>query len=960
MMAPNDTEKSEQGFAEAYGKLNAAQKKAVDAVEGPVMVIAGPGTGKTHILTLRIANILRVTHARPRGVLAPNILALTFTESAARTVGKRLALLIGEETARQVQIYTFHGFSEEILRRYPEAFPEYLDKRLMGEVEQVLLWRDVLENETVELLRTAKSPFHYLSDLKSLEDDMTRERITLDEYRAWLTGEKRRIEADESLRYLRDGKYGVAGEMKPEGHKQLERLSKGEEAIRLIESYRRLKDERGLYGYTDVLRIAVDGMASDSALRADLQEQYQYVLADEHQDANALQHALLDALAFDEHPNLFIVGDEKQAIFGFQGADSTHFRKFLDLYPRTQIITLTDNYRSYQGILDAAHTLLKDLPIPTGGEHAVLAASRGKGGKIGLLKAEDALQERESVASLVEEAIKDGVAPEEIAVITLKNKTADLFALHLRARGVPVLRAGNVDIGGRPSVRFLLSLMQAVGDPNDVASLRDALLAPWWKDSLAERAAFLRRFRDYELIEALQTTFPDIASTITELQAEGNAAPPLELFSKLLMVSGARAYFLSHGDRLEDIPLVRQLLMHIEDLVRRNPDTTFGEVVAALSLAREHGTGSIATSVTQREGHVTVITAHKAKGMEFERVFVTALTEREWNGRGRSALVPSPLSSTREFEEVVRLFYVALTRAKDVLTLSYPCATPDGREQAPLSLLPSGLPPVKADVEDLPVFHTVTDAPELVRELTLAYLTKDGLSPSAMSEYLASPPTFFAKRVLRLREPENRAIAIGNAVHAAVAVYLRTKGKSDEERAVIAHGELKRSLDRSLLPRNEAFDTLRKHARNCLDSYLKSPLLTREVVAVEEVYSVPRTVKGTELLLKGKADAVFKEDSGVCVVDFKTSSSLSGKKEEYERQLAFYDLLLRENGHNPTSALIVQIGEEGVTEHPIALTDEVRERFAAELSEVLNELLAGKWREGEPSKLYDDLLKLFA
>lgn len=955
-----DTSANEGQFNEAYAKLNVAQRKAVDAVEGPVMVIAGPGTGKTHILTLRIANILRITHARPRGTQAPNILALTFTESAARTVGKRLALLIGEETARQVQIYTFHGFAEEILRRYPEAFPEYLDRRLMGEVEQVLLWRDVLENEEVKLLRAAKSPFHYLSDLKSLEDDMTRERITLDDYRAWLGEERKRIEADESLRYLRDGKYGAAGEMKPEGHKQLERMDKGDEAIRLIEAYRKLKDERGLYGYTDVLRIAVDGMTNDngSALRAELQEQYQYVLADEHQDANALQHALLDALAFDEHPNLFIVGDEKQAIFGFQGADSTHFRKFLDLYPRTQIITLTDNYRSYQGILDTAHTLLKDLPLPPGGKHAELAANRGKGGKIGLLRAEDALQEREGVASLVEAAIDEGVAPEEIAVITLKNKTADLFALHLRARGVPVLRAGNVDIGGRPSVRFLLSLMKAVGDPNDLASLRDSILAPWWKEPFAERAAFLRRFRDYELVEALGTTFPDIANTITNLQSEANAAPPLELFSKLLATTGARAFFLAHGDRLEDIPLVRQLLMHIEDLVRRNPDTTFCEVMAALTLAREHGTGSIATSVTQREGQVTVITAHKAKGMEFERVFVTALTEREWNGRGRSSLVPSPLSATREFEEVVRLFYVALTRAKDVLTLSYPCATPDGREQAPLSLLPSGIPPVKVDIDELPVFHTITDAPKLVCELTLSYLTKDGLSPSAMSEYLDSPPTFFAKRVLRLREPENRAIAIGNSVHAAVAAYLRTKTKPEAERIAIAHSELNRSLDRSLLPRNEAFDTLRKHARNCLDSYLKSPLLTRETVAIEEVYSVTRTIDSQEVILKGKADAVFKEDDGVCVVDFKTSSSLSGKKEEYERQLAFYDFLIRENGHNPTGALIVQIGEDGVTEHPVQLTHDVRERFAKELDEVLKELLAGTWREGEASD-YDDLLKLF-
>src|SRR3989344_3903624 len=941
---------NEEQFDAAYAKLNPRQKEAVDTVEGPVMVIAGPGTGKTHILTLRIANILKITQATPG-----NILALTFTESAARTVGKRLGSLIGEETARKVNIHTFHGFAEEILRRYPEAFPEYLGSRLMGEVEQILLWRDVLENEEVQLLRTPKSPFHYLSDLKSLEDHMTREGVTLEDYRTWLTEEEKRIQANESLRYVRGEKEG---ELKPEGVKQLERLAKGEEAICLIEAFRKLKTDRGLYGYTDVLRIAVDGIQNDSALRADLQEEYQYVLADEHQDANALQHALLDALAFDEHPNLFIVGDEKQAIFGFQGADSTHFQKFLDLYPRTKIITLTDNYRSYQDILDLSHTLLKDLPSATDTEHSFLKAFRGKGGRMGLLKAGDALEEREAVASLVEEAIKEGVVPHEIAVITLKNATADLFALHLRARGIPTLRAGNVDIGGRPLIRFLLALMKAVGDGNDLVSLRDSLLAPWWEAPFAERAAFLRRFRDHELIESLETIFPEISRVIRELQEEAQGAPPLEFFSKLLKVSGARAYFLSHGDRLEDILLVRQLLMHIEDLVRSSPDATFGEVMDSLTLAREHGTGSIATSVTQREGQVTVITAHKAKGMEFERVFVTALTEREWNGRRRSSLIPSPLSSAREFEEVVRLFYVALTRAKDMLTLSYACETADGREQAPLSLLPSGLAPVKIELSDIPVFHTVTDAPELVRELTLTYLQNDGLSPSAMSEYLASPPTFFAKRVLRLREPENRAIAIGNAVHAAIAGYLRMKGKSAEERLKIAHSELNRSIERSLLPRNDAFEALRKHARKCLDSYLGSPLLAREVVAVEQSYEVPETINCTEVRLKGNADAVFKENEGVCIVDFKTSTTLSGRKEEYERQLAFYDLLLRENGENPTSALIIQVGEEKITEHPIALTDQVRERFRTELSEVLDELIKGKWRVGEQSE-YDDLLKLF-
>ncbi len=167
--------KTSAEFEEGYAKLNAAQKEAVDTVEGPVMVIAGPGTGKTHILTLRIANILRLT----QNTSPENILVLTFTDSAARTVAKRLAGLIGEETARKVGTYTFHSFAEHIMKEHPEAFAEYADRRLMGEVEAVLVWRDVFENLKESKLRTAKSPFHYLKDLLHLEDTLTREQIEI-------------------------------------------------------------------------------------------------------------------------------------------------------------------------------------------------------------------------------------------------------------------------------------------------------------------------------------------------------------------------------------------------------------------------------------------------------------------------------------------------------------------------------------------------------------------------------------------------------------------------------------------------------------------------------------------------------------------------------------------------------------------------------------------------------------
>ncbi|MEK7080132.1 MAG: ATP-dependent helicase [Patescibacteria group bacterium] len=641
-------------FEEQYKRLNAAQKKAVDTVEGPVLVVAGPGTGKTHILTLRIANILKQTQAQPS-----NILVLTFTESAARTVRERLATLVGDAVAREIFISTFHGFAEQLLSTYPDSFNSARGKRLAGDVEATLLWREVLETEELSALRTTKSPYFYLRDLARLRDDLVRERITLADYRAWADEEAARIQADESLRYVRGDRKG---EMKPEGEKKLERFQKVYEAARLIEAYEALKEKRDVYDFADVLHLAVDGLREDADLRATVQEQYQYVLADEHQDANALQHALLDVLAYDEHPNIFVVGDEKQAIYRFQGADSSHFKTFTEQFPRTEVVFLTDSFRSQSGILDLSHTLIQSVPAAAG-THQPLTATRDGVAHIHVLAAPDPLAERDQVSALIEEAIAAGTLPHEIAVIASRNATADQFATALAARGVPTLRAGDVLLSSRPLVRGVLALMRAVADPLDVAALREALLAPWWSIPLPERAALLLKNRDHELKSVLMRAYPEVAKTIEALQKAALTTAPLPLLSKLLADSGARSFLLSHGEHLEDVALIRKVFMHVEEITARDTNRSFTEVVRALSQAHEHGLESIKASITLEEGKVTVITAHKAKGMEFEKVFIVGMSARQWEKGGMSAKIPSPVDQTRSLEDVTKLFYVALTRA---------------------------------------------------------------------------------------------------------------------------------------------------------------------------------------------------------------------------------------------------------------------------------------------------------
>lgn len=978
-------------FDQLYKTLNPAQKQAVDTVEGPVLVVAGPGTGKTHILTLRIANILRETQANPS-----NVLALTFTDSAARTMRRRLASIVGETVAREVTISTFHGFCELVLSRYPERFPDHASRRLMGDVEQVLLMREAIETVDRDIdqqgmgaataplaLRPPKAPYTYLDDLLRLYDQLVREGVSLEAYQTWGEEERDRIRNDASLLRKRAGKDGEAvGSLTAAGQEKLERIDKVDESVRVLHRYDALKEEHATYDFTDMLRLVIDRIGSDESLRADLQEQYQYILADEHQDANALQHRLLELFAIqsdgslDDFPNIFAVGDEKQAIYRFQGADLTQFRTFQELFPRATIITLTSSFRSYQNVLDTAHEVIAES-LGDGAEAQRLTAERGVGEadqsgnplpNVSLIVGDDPLDERAKITELVSNLIDHGTAPHEIAVISRKNETADLIAAQLEARGVPVLRAGDVSLTSRPLVHALLSLLHYAADPTNYAALRRALLAPWWRAqdskasnsepggetvSIADILLTLRTTRDSQLLDELRTRWPNIAEMLETGTKKAVSETPLEAFSWLFAESGARGYLLSHADHLDDISLIRQLMQHLEEAARVQEGSTFRDAMAILARASEHELSPVKTSVTEREGCVTVITAHKAKGMEFQHVIIPDMTENGWEKGGKPAMILSPFDTKQALDDVRRLFYVALTRAKDHAYLTYAHESKDGRERKMSVLMPTNIPIQEVQSSPLPLLHQTINAPELLTKLAARYITEEGLSPSALNTYLKSPAEFFACYVLRMREPVKGPMVLGSAVHNAIASLLNG-APSDT-----AAQEIERCFNASLLPRDAIFTALVREAHELFHAYAANPLPSGKPYAIEEKYTTTRTIGDVPVLLQGKIDAIFETANGLCIVDFKTGSQVSAKDEDYVRQLMLYTALLQANEKTVASTSLIALSKDGPRDLPVALTTEARDRALMEFDTVASELLNGEWRKATEPSEYDDLLKLF-
>src|SRR3989344_1218016 len=321
-----------ESFDQAYKKLNSAQREAVDIIEGPVMVIAGPGTGKTQILTLRIANILRQTDASP-----DSILALTFTNSGVHAMRERLVEMLGS-AAYRVRLNTFHTFCNELIHDFPEEFPRIVGSHSASRVDQIRLLEEVISQSDVNLLRPYGEPFYHLFAVMSEIERLKKENLNPDDFDKFLS------------------KLSETDEKKTQKNRELAILYRAYET-----ALRRAK----LYDFADMIMEVARTLVRDKIFLLQLQERYQYILADEHQDANQSQNQLLELLSnFHPNPNLFIVGDEKQAIFQFQGASLDNFLYFKKLYPKALLVNLEENYRSQQGILDASHSLIEKNVAP--------------------------------------------------------------------------------------------------------------------------------------------------------------------------------------------------------------------------------------------------------------------------------------------------------------------------------------------------------------------------------------------------------------------------------------------------------------------------------------------------------------------------------------------------------------------------------------------------------------------
>lgn len=961
---------SSEAFDTAYKALNAEQRRAVDLIDGPVFVIAGPGTGKTQVLTLRIANILRQTDTPPDGILA-----LTFTDSAVRTLRERLVSMIGER-GYKVRIHTFHSFAQYLVNAYPDHFPRIIGSELATDAERAEFMETALLNTPVQHLRPFGDALYYHGAAVSAISTLKKENVSAQDLLTQTDAVLKDYESDPE-KFHQTGKY--AGQMKGAFLAEKKRLEKTMDLALVYQAYEDALTQAKRYDYDDVVLEAIKALEADHDLRLQVQESLLYVLADEHQDANRSQNALLELVSgFHERPNLFIVGDEKQAIYRFQGADLDNVHHFRGRYPDAAIVALVENYRSTQPILDSARSLIESSPDERLSRVHLIANAKHAPVPLELAICPDAHTEFELLARSITAALEDGVPAEEIAILVRRNRDVEEVERQLTRRGILVSGGSDADVFGNRYARALLRLLNAVADPSD-ATVASALLLPGFNVSAADmqKAIAAARGNRTPLLEFIcdedaiteagirsPKAFLNACAVLTKLIKQATVDRPAAVAEAALARSGLMHLALAASDRSSSLGAIRALLNAFEDLSRREHDALLPRALETLARLEARGL-RLPSAAEELSGAVRVMTAHRAKGREFSHVFIPLLTSRAWSARGRASHfeLPGVLSGSDQLEDERRLLYVAITRAKERAVLSYSRIGEGGRDEDPSELLEgidAGLMSVHEEAhapERLPAEgeDPLRDQPSAddIMFLRAAFFAR-GLSATAVNNYLACPWKYFYANLLRIPEIENRARLYGTSIHTALKYYADRRAAKEEPDAEGLIAAFERSLERSPLPSSDIED-LKRRGRQTLSVWWEEKQGTwPEGARGEESVQAHIALGEDELRLSGSLDLIVRTGGGAVVTDYKTGkpkseNELRGNTKDatgdYYRQLAFYQLLLarKEEPERMTQGIIefVTPDEKGrITTRAFSIPDEDVAELETTIRRISDEILA--------------------
>ncbi len=904
--------------------LNPEQRKAVTHGEGPLLVIAGAGTGKTMIVTRRIAYLIAQKMAKPG-----EILALTFTDKAADEMETRVDQLVPYGYI-DVSISTFHAFGDRVLRDHAIDLGLRPDYRVLSRAEQLVFFREHLFEFPLKYYKSLSDPTRHLEALVNVISRAQDEDVTSEKYLHW---------SQKAIKALR-GRKAVRAE-KAEKAEGLERQL---EVARVYKKYQELKAKKGFVDFGDQVNLTLKLFRENPSVLKKFQERYKFVLVDEFQDTNYAQFELLKLLAglpagkAGKKPNLTVVGDDDQSIYKFRGAAISNILDFEKTYRGCKKVVLTKNYRSTQIILDTARRLIKHndperLEVQADVDKKLKAASKAAGKKVEHRHFDRVDSEADWVASTIKKKYREGHKYSDFAVLVRSNADAEPFRQALNLQGIPHLFSGGGGLYVHPEVQLAVSFLRSIGDLTDSMALFQLSVSPIYQLNpldLQKMNTFAKR-RNYTLhhvfshledrsgeFEVLSDVKKDSRATVRKIMEDlryyldyAKERTTGEVLYHFLKRTGYLARLTKDHSEENEARLrnLANFFEQVRDFKEVAEVDRVSEFVKYLNILREAGDNPESTLIDLDTDAVNVLTVHKAKGLEFRAVFLVSLVSERFPVRHRGEAIEVPPELVKErvsagdfhLQEERRLFYVGMTRAKEELYLTSAADYGGKRLRKISQFVLEALDMPKADISL--VKRSAREQIELFAAGEIALpaakkIKKDEILPLSfyqVDDYLTCPLKYKYVHVLRVPLLPNHAIIYGSALHDAVGAM----NKARLNRQKFAQKDLLDVLMNSwssegFISREHEEQRL-KTAKQALKRFYKKEIGSkRRIKFVEESFSMPKE----NIVIRGRWDRVDEEKGKSIILDYKSSEVK--KKEDADRltrqslQLSIYALVWKE------------------------------------------------------------------
>lgn len=917
-------------------KPNSKQQQAIDILNGQVMLLAGPGTGKTFTVIHRIEKMLA------DGVEPSSILCLTFSDAAASEMRQRLIKKMGV-VASAVDIYTYHSFCNDLIKTYPDKFEMTSGVKLITDAEKISIMKECIDDANLEFFVPSRADrYFFTKNFISYVEKLKTQRVSKDEYMACIDTNPMlmpRYKELESEIYEREQAGNTKNKTR---YNELEKIKtnieKAKELWTLFELYSTKMINKNLIDFSDMINLVLTSFEEDSQFLSEVSNKYKYFLVDEYQDTNDLQNQIIfNLLDGNDEKNIFVVGDDDQIIYGFQGAKSDNIENFLTKYPNTTVICLEENNRSTQTILDFSNLIVNqdenrlenNLYFKEKYNISKKLTAKNpkiivKDKKIKRIQFGEILQEFNYIVDDIKTLIESDFAPKtdedkidysQIAIISKKRAELQTFAELLKSKNIPFqIDEGKSIFAIRSTIliyfyikamnNYLTSSDKLFGlllsepfkiDQHDYNKILEEKRL-WKKDESSDFITLMRNLNGWKNPEKI-TKFLETFDYLQDYASSNNLRNTVV---EIINRTGLLTYFYKSGkNRSENLAGIRKIISEATDFQNSDSTKNLSDFVKYLDDCFENEIDINLDKDSVVQNAVQLMTYHGSKGREFEYVYLPNLISSNWEDfrmPGEYKLITEDVpdkdaAQAKKDSELLKLLFVGITRAKHTLTISFADSNNGKAQQITKYLEPTAnydfdSEQFECSADDLTtefyrsVSSDVFDNQKAFKNEIEERVKSVVLSPSRLNDYLSCPRKFFYVKVLGIdvEEADWDGANFGTLIHSLLERAVKVAKES-------AYPTLEEILEKFRL----GMDGMKFSSEAKKEKYFKQgqKLLTNyypyfSQIPISRITDIEFSFYGVDVdgdFITGKIDRIEKNSDGTFeLYDYKTGNYSSEKK----------------------------------------------------------------------------------